>query len=135
MNKLKIKGGNNAIPEAFRQSFQAHEEPIPPEEGYRSTDMEVILDHLGTLLVQTAACVLQLRDAFSELAFEELDDTEALADGEEEDDHEVLILTPSGYAEIAFSQECKERFDWFNKVSVFEPVPDCDNLFITCDPN
>lgn len=133
MFQLKIEGGNNAIPEVFRQYFQACEESDDAECKYEATDIEALLDDFGTLLAQTASCVLKLRDVFTELACDAIRDV-VEAEMEAEADHEVLILTPSGDAEIIESQACKERFNWFDKVSVFESVPDCDNLFITCDP-
>lgn len=133
MFQLKIEGGNNAIPEGFRQFFQSCEESSVAEHEYDAADMEALLDELGTLLVQTTSCVLKLRDAFADLACDAIRD-EIEEDMEDEAEHEVLILTPSGGAEVIEAQECKERFGWFDKVSVFEPVPDCNNLFITCDP-
>lgn len=130
MHQLKTKGGNRAIPGAFHNSFFACEETDHEETDYDAADMEAFLDNLGTLLIQTASYVMKLRDVFAELAYDERCSEE---ETNEQPDHDVLIISPSGIPEITDSQDCKERFPWFDKVSVFEPVPGCKNLFITCD--
>lgn len=130
MSKKNKKRANSAIPEGFIPLTLPYEEPEEMNQECNLGEMEQVLTGLGSLLIQTAAYVMQIRDFIAEAYCDK-------AYGEEELDevlnNDVLVLDPEGEQEITDTADCLQRFPWFENVSVFEPVPGSKELYITCD--
>ncbi len=95
-------------------------------------EMAGLFKGISSLLAQTANYVGRVSDCLAE-AF--ADERFSADENEEELDHDVLVITPNGEQLITDVRQCMQDFPWFKKVSVFEPVPGRDDLFITCDVN
>lgn len=139
MSKTNKNNGCIEIPEGLValipcrecQGESQEEEPdVVSEFVDNIAEMGVLLKGVSSLLAEVATYVGNMSDCLVE-AFAD----ECFSEDEEALDHDVLVITPNGEQHITDVRQCMQDFPWFKKVSVFEPVPGRDDLFITCDVN
>ena len=141
MSKTNKNDGCMEIPEGLVALFPCKECQGEPKEKEAKGVSEfaddiaetgVLLKEFSSLLAAVAVHVENVADGlietFADECFSEDEDEEAL-------DHDVLVINPNGAQHITDVRQCMQDFPWFKKVSVFEPVPGRDDLFITCDVN
>lgn len=137
MSKTNKNNGCFEIPEGLVALFPCREcqgesqkEDVVSEVADDIAEMGVLLKEFSSLLAAVAVHVENVADGlietFADEGFSEDEDEEAL-------DHDVLVINPNGEQHITDVRQCMQDFPWFKKVSVFEPVPGRDDLFITCD--
>ena len=137
MSKTNKNNGCIEIPERLVDLFpcrecqgESQEEDVVSEVADDIAEMGVLLKEFSSLLAAVAVHVGNVADClietFADECFSEDEDEEAL-------DHDVLVINPNGEQHITDVRQCMQDFPWFKKVSVFEPVPGRDDLFITCD--